>query len=365
MKTLKQHFEELLKEPKKWKYYNDLEIDGKLENILNKPESFITAYLNAGNKLLPEINNIIRMLSKKRLQHTVSIFLLGLVFYNENDKIKFEINKYLDTTRNEIQFQDFNIKYNFTYWWFLICFIHDIGYAYNKNNQKLKLFDTKDSNVIESKVKEELTKIDKYAKNSVPEKIENNWEKYLEYRKNEENNKIEHGILGGAYYIYTLDNITKKKLQNEFKIDEKGLFWSKDWLDKVHKPIAWIIVAHNIWYKNENCDNIKEYKDNNLHNLIINEPIIELSKYPLYFLLCLVDSLDPVKFLMTKDETEVLTLLKNTYFELNEKNEMRIEFRNEYKKYNNCYKNVISSIANWLCINCNQYIDFNKIGGEQ
>ncbi|MBC8415784.1 MAG: hypothetical protein H8E11_05080, partial [Candidatus Cloacimonetes bacterium] len=63
-------------------YYDALDVDEKLEDILNKPKEFITSYLKAGDKLPPEVTNIIDNLSIERLQHTISIFFLGLLLYS-------------------------------------------------------------------------------------------------------------------------------------------------------------------------------------------------------------------------------------------------------------------------------------------
>ena len=114
------------------------------------------------NIIQPEINDVFSVLSKERLQHTVSIFFLGLVFYYESSKIKTEVDNHLEVAREKIKSNKFDINLNFIYWWFLICFLHDIGYAYKKN-QKLALFGIKENNKIESKVFEELREITEFV----------------------------------------------------------------------------------------------------------------------------------------------------------------------------------------------------------
>jgi len=350
LKSLKNHFEELLLDTAKWRYYDELE-KKNIEEILKKPKDFITSYLKAAGKLPPEeINTIIENINYERLQHTVSIFFLGLIFYNKSNKIKSEIDKYLEVTKKEIKSEKFNVNHNFIYWWFLTCFIHDIGYAYKKN-QKLKLFGTKENYKIESKVFEELKKITEFVNNSVPIQIVNNWEKYSYFRKEKPNNRINHGFLAGAYFIYMLNNIynNNKQFRNEEAfIDDSKLFWSQKMLDKVHKPIAWIIVAHNVWYKNRNYGNVEEYEKANLENLIIDEPIVKLDKYPLYFLLCLVDSIDPVKYMNEKNETNILSILNNTILLIKKNGNIKIKFINDLQKYNIEYKDILFSLAEWL-----------------
>ena len=359
-KTLYDIIKELLSNKKEWLYYekaNENKIETDLDKILNNPKEFIVDYLTIGEKSTIEIITLIGNLSNKRLQHTVSIFFLGLIFYHNDKNIKPAIDSFVKNKKIEVD--EVNVKLDIIYWWFLICFIHDIGYAYNNDNgSKIELFNLEENSNIEKKMIDEIKNIESFANNIVPDEIIDNWKKYFEFRKKEEIHKIEHGVLGGAYYIYTLNKLYEDKRnelgeinKNDSFVDNNGLHWSKNIINKIHKPIAWIIIGHNIWYTTKKNYMSKKYYENKLHDLIIEKPIIILEKYPLYYLLALVDTLDPVKFL-SKPSNDVIDILKSVKLTINNQG-IRITFINKFKDKNNDYVKRISSISEWLDIDSN------------
>ncbi len=221
MKTLYDYFQVILKDKKKWQYYDDMKIYDNIETIMKNPEKFIKDYLEIGGKTTDELEILIEVINKKnpeRLQHTISIFLLGLILYNNFTKIEKEIDKFIDERSKEVNTRKIIVKKHFNYWWFLICFIHDIGYAYNKNSVGFKLFGINAENEIriEEEVKSNLKSIENFSKDCVPQIIIDVWRRYLKYRKEmymlkKSDEKIDHGILSGAYYIYTLNEVYNKK----------------------------------------------------------------------------------------------------------------------------------------------------------
>jgi hypothetical protein len=356
MKTLYKLFTDILKEKEKWQYYKNMNIEDNLDKIFNNPTKFICDYLQNSGKLTNELENNIGKLSDNRCKHTISIFFLGLLFYHYISELELHIYHSINSAKVDINKSNIDLQFN--YWWFLICLIHDIGYSYNDNQGSVELFGKKKHKEILFEIEENLNSILRDSSASVPEKIINNWKKYLDYKprkniKDKKKEKIDHGILAGAYYIYSISKLYEKKksgktLDENFGFyDNNQLYWSQTMLDYFHKPIAWIITAHNIWYKNRNCENTEDY-EKELKNLIIDKPIVCLKKYPLYFLLSLVDTLDPVKYIQQL-ESNVVTILKNTQLCLSH-NTIEIKFVDELIKYNKGYNRKTSDIGCWMDI---------------
>jgi len=336
-----------------------------LKTIFKYSKKFIKQYFYYSGKSTKELERFLENSEPNRLLHTLSIFLFGLTLYYNSSKINNEINKFIDKSNKEVKTNRYEIKTNFNYWWFLICFIHDIGYAYNEKFTDFELFQKNSESEIKEEVKSILKNISDFSKDCIPEVIIDSWEKYLEFKENSKDSKIkekiDHGILSGAYYIYTLNKVFEEKSINNTKrvdrnggfTDENKLYWSKKMIDCVHKPIAWIIAAHNIWYKNLNYENTNEYDKEDLKELIIEEPLVKLEKYPLYFLLCLVDTLDPIKYLMkTTDKFSNLKInevLEDIVCNIND-DYIEIKFKDALKSYNEGYSQKNSKIDNWMDI---------------
>lgn len=354
MNSLMKHFEELLKDKKIWQYYDDMNISDDIGSIFDDPKDFIKEYLDIGDKLTLELKDIMIELSQVnpgRLKHTVAIYFLGILLYSKCISIRKHIDLYIKKKEEEVH--STNISFN--YYWFLICFIHDIGYSFKHQNPvaSFEIFGTTGSASIEKEVVRILEKME--GCDIIPRGVVSSWNNYLNYRKSDENNgeRIDHGILAGAYFYYALKELyLQKKVNNENKEEfiDNNLFWSVKMLKNVHMPIAWIIVAHNMWYCNKNCatkKDIKKYEDAGLNDLIIDKPIVNLKKYPLYFLLCLVDSIDPVKFLNNKGENDIESILSNTELEINN-NEVKLNFLGDFEKYNPCCQQNLASLSSWM-----------------
>ena len=149
LKTLYDAFDELLSNPKVWAYYSEMP-SYNIEAVFKDPKEFILKYLQMGAKNTLELASIINKLEDERIEHTISIFLLGLLFFERNKKIKLEINAFIKQKKEILKVKRPQIKHNFVYWWFLMCFIHDIGYAYNNRNKKnIKIFNLLDKGEIE------------------------------------------------------------------------------------------------------------------------------------------------------------------------------------------------------------------------
>ena len=92
--------------------------------------------------------------------------------------------------------------------------------------------------------------------------------------------KKEHGIYAGLKFYEDMCNIRKKKAETQ--TPNKHLSWSED-LEEVYHSVAWVIMAHNIWYlRDGECDEneLKKYKSKKLDYLILNNEKIMLIVIP-------------------------------------------------------------------------------------
>jgi len=143
MRLLSDIIEEYLFEGnrKKWFYYEEYPYNlhefRNLDDILNNPGEFVKKYLLKGSKEPEFYEYLDRPEFKYRLTHTVSIFFLGVILYNEVDFLKKCIDKYLISLELEIIEKDPHhecIELPFSYYWFLVCFYHDLGYFSLRND---------------------------------------------------------------------------------------------------------------------------------------------------------------------------------------------------------------------------------------
>ena len=161
-----------------------------MKTIFKYSKKFIKQYFYYSGKSTKELERFLENSEPNRLLHTLSIFLFGLTLYYNSSKINNEINKFIDKSNKEVKTNRYEIKTNFNYWWFLICFIHDIGYAYNEKFTDFELFQKNSESEIKEEVKSILKNISDFSKDCIPEVIIDSWEKYLEFKENSKDSKI-------------------------------------------------------------------------------------------------------------------------------------------------------------------------------
>jgi len=98
---------------------------------------------------------------------------------------------------------------------------------------------------------------------------------------------IDHGILGGILLFDRLVKIRRAKKANQ----EESLFWGKK-LENNYMLAANAISLHNIWLPEEK--NIELYKQFELDSLV-NAGKAKFSDFPLYYMLGIVDTIEPLK----------------------------------------------------------------------
>jgi hypothetical protein len=121
----------------------------------------------------------------------------------------------------------------------------------------------------------------------------------------------DHGILAGLLLYDTLLKTYNHIKAVGDKIDNdtytyNNLYWSKKILN-IYNLCSWTVLAHNIFFLKVGVNNpveINSYLSKELGSLIIQAdqlPITNLKDHPFLFLLCLVDSIEPSKFVSNCD----------------------------------------------------------------
>ena len=178
----------------------------------------------------------------------------------------------------------------------------------------------------------------------VPPFYKDIFEKYFNYIV-DEFNKNDHGIYAAFQLFSDLCYIRENEFirQQCLGVKASPLCWEEP-LVNIYNYASWIILAHNIWYVNEddNC-NSKRYRPK-LNSLILkkNERKININDHPFFFLFCLVDSIEPYKLV------KVNNLLDKIQIELTN-NELIIESNLEC----GCHKVLLNKATNlndWLTV---------------
>jgi hypothetical protein len=343
-KTTQDLYEELFSKKECWNYYcENIEFPKTLNEYKEFCESFVKiSGKSAGNPLANSLEH------GKSKEHVFSVFILGLIIYNNCHKVQLAIDKKRNLYENKIPKSDLS----FPYFWFMIALFHDSGYKFEDNQVIREIEDFK----MEYKIKYSLKKVV-----GVPRYMDKIYENYfkckLEQDLKPDIKKPDHGILGGLLLYDSLTNIYESNKPENF--DEKegytknGLHWSKKLLN-IYNLCSWVILSHNIFYVRKGVDKeefISLYVDFKMDDLILGEKEnskITLTKYPFLFLLCLVDTLEPYK--MVNDPR--LVVEKNYKMKFSD-NSVEISFDN--KKLEDLKK-----MSNWLAVDVN-YNSANKV----
>lgn len=378
MKTI----EDILKN-KKITYYNCLE---GFTQALRDPISFIEDYITEGDKNWSEKFSVYNSKeSKNKLIHTCYIYLLGLTLYSECELLK----NLIDSQMNYDSLSDEEPSKRFLYNWFLVCLFHDFGYsAVNTERFNNELFGVRGEENIRKKVQDVIEDIceESTMMPNVYNGILINYDKYkCEIRNKDKNGKferIDHGIFSGAYFYWNRKEMFKLKKQNcdlelinfeknIYKDKKTNLIWSTEILNKVHKEVAAMIAAHNCFFIKPDSENINHYKEYELENLIIEKHQFEIKDYPMFFLLCFVDTIDIFKFIFKKktavselsyeEQLDLYRSILNTTKICVNNDEFDIELGDEYVKHSSDFFEIIKAQEYWLPINVvGNSINFNS-----
>lgn len=272
-------------------YYEKFRED---KTIIYSPVDYVKSVLECGDKDFSILG-----IDQHRYTHTASIYVLGLMLYKNIDNLKCSIDQFIDTNVDEM--------YNeFLYYWFLICFIHDMGYIIVKSvNLDWDIWNTRDKSKITEKVLNKVNELQTTDFGVVPSEIKKNILKYHEYKKTRTDEFVDHGFFSGAYFIDDRQTKFNRKLRNgdlhcigngEYIDSITYLKWSKDILNGIQSKVAEIVIGHNVYYQKPRTSDATKYRKLGLHDLITNTPKYTYRQYPLYFLMQLVDTIDFYKY---------------------------------------------------------------------
>lgn len=276
MKVLSDYYQEYTQNTDS--FYYKIRIELEHLNDETKCKSFISNTLQEAKKGQKPISKLYRKISGVRIKHIVSCYIFGAIIYFENENIKNAIDSYF--TEKKIGDPKENNEDKFKYIWFLICFYHDIGYAY-ENGQEIMPDDIFHS----------LATKKHYRYNCVPQEIYSLklLECYDSFIRCRFSKQRDHGIAGGLKMYQELSDLMEENKGNEH---------FPKYLKKYFSLASWIIACHNMFYIGDNDDNFGCYKCKGLNSLIRNTSDsypITLNEYPLFFLFSIVDSIEPIK----------------------------------------------------------------------
>ena len=136
----------------------------------------------------------------------------------------------------------------------------------------------------------------------IPHEYQNSFLAYYQYRLGNKDNddirSINHGI-SSAVKLY---DILKQLHGENAHTDSNGLRWGPAIFNSSVVPAVWYILAHNIWPAVEHTDRAKRYEEEGLSNLTqhFGWSFIHFDQHPMLFLLCFIDTIEPIKLLQKK-----------------------------------------------------------------
>lgn len=329
---------------------------GNAENSRNACLTFMNRHYERGKKE-PLLDN--DLYAKYKLNgkhiHSVSLYLLGIallpLFKEKLDKnLKKFIPNYTKWKKSDK---------DSLYIWFLPAMYHDFASCAelgtilenDSNSHRSLRFHLGNHNIQYSPYRHF-----PYQKENIPfrfsqELIEN----YFYYRACK--GKCEHGIIAGYLFFdgfiknflkNTRNGIDKCSSETRYKLN-----WNIGHL-AFAAYAADAIICHNIWLGDEEKQN--EYKRFGLMPLLYNEhPENKLSveKYPLQFMLCMLDTIEPIKrFKSALSPCEILQSIKLDY-DKNQNEWLAISWCDEIaqqKEFKDWHGGIIK-MQDWMCVN--------------
>ena len=398
MKTLYQTMSDYFKNnPMDWNYYlNELE----LPKNINAAKNFIKDFFTYGGKSYL-IYDIIQEWEPLRINHTLSVFFIGLLIKNSSYH---ELN-IIDDNQNEI--------FEFSYLWFLVSLFHDMGYVQEKD-WTYKFEYRKKSKNFQNRMRinnHSINKFNKYHNYNtyydfgiiypapcyfitnpiLPYRIANSKNNprpnnriifnngtiitrsiypkstifnYLEYCKmNEEINHYDHGIVGG---LWLYDSFVKNYYLSYISLNNPRIDFNDFYIKHLHFDtnqfsifayLADCIISHNIWFATDN-ETIELYEKCGLEQLIPpHAQPIQFDNNPLLFILALADTLEPIKTCSSLDiaPIDILNNIKCNFSD----GCILLLFENVamFTKM----ANKLNDLDSWLAINVQIYENDNKI----
>lgn len=287
-----------------WFLKNSLNLRGKDIWTADKCRNIILKYLEqAGTEPDPETlaevlsTTNYKYITSNRYQHILITYFFGLAIYDKCETIKRSIDRSFCDNKDYLDALTMHKDAPFAYLWFLICLFHDLGYQYENDTtpQKCSDFDAikKKTSIDTVPITDKLIGVPSFYKQIVPE--------YFYYRV-KKRGKFDHGIVGGMQLYRDLCNIRRKKLKDERNKEKADEGYWRESLEQVFAYAASVVICHNIFI-NTKTENVELYDKYNLSilNNIGGDYKIKFEEFPIFFLFCLVDSLEPIKIIIDSD----------------------------------------------------------------
>lgn len=273
-------YDSILKEDSKWNPNPHLKVECNLEKIFDYPHSYNFIFeLFFGDcnfrSLAIELYKRSTDIMKERLKHTVSLYLLGIYVASKIGFEKFSINEW-----------DKNSSRNFLHYWLAICLFHDIGYSIEMDKEK---YDISKLETLDDFVKHLGLRFD--LRNVCDEKLLN---AYYSFRT-KKMKSVDHGIVGAMLMYDSLMNREEKNAdiaKTAIVISEKPICGNM--LKEDFAECSFLIAKHNMWFANTFCKKIA-YRKMGLQQLIGKTNSVMFEDSPMLFLLCLLDTIEPLK----------------------------------------------------------------------
>lgn len=339
-------FEELTSDKEKWNYYVDNDIQNTAQDLFDNTNAllFIKSAFKKGSKdrALDIVYRDNCEISQYRSNHTLSAYLLGIIL---RDRLNIDMKELP-------QIEDRAPTKNFLYFWSLTCLYHDYAFSVEEKSKEfvehIRDIDdfTKQFNITHSMLDESEFK----------DLIVN----YFNYRI-KENGVIDHGIAGAMLFYDGLikqyiEAMEKEGITKKQSFTHHGLKYSREYKEHI-LFVANTIAQHNMWRANEFT--ALQYKNHHLEELIPNSNNTHKisfydsgkgQKNKLLFLLCLIDTIEPIKCLGRDKNKNPIT---NPYIVLEK---LKISFDKNEKIFSICcpekyfsdYMNSIRWISDWM-----------------
>lgn len=295
MKTLFESYTDILKENSKWNPTRNPNIEHVFPDVLKFPNSYnfiFEMFFYDGNthSLSLNLNKYSTLIPKERFSHTVSLYLLGI------------------QVAESIGFEQFNLpmwdkcsQRNFLHHWATICLYHDIAYCIEHNKEKFIPEKNQTLDVISDNLGLKYNLSSKDTTGII--------ERYYHYRITAAEPTIDHGIISAMMLYDSLlkrDNEMEEISKSAIMVCEKPMYGEENKSNILKYSLD--IARHNMWFAS-NSDDIEKYESLGLNDLIVgsdNSRKISFTKEPMLFLLCLIDTIDPIKAYSNKDPEAVV-----------------------------------------------------------
>lgn len=334
-------YEEIRKNRISWDYYckhnkDNYDPSNDIFKCEDKAKEFIEKYFWHGSKsvfLLQDGSKLNQL--NKRYVHTVSLFFLGIYLY---DKLEWD-------GKGEVSTEEYS---KFLFLWFISCLYHDVGYYFENNNDKCIQLKTIEEFISENNIKDDSNLLKSNSDIIYP--YSSLLKGYYDYTVKELGH-LDHGITGGIILYDRL--VQNTKAHGENCCEDGILFSSKLYPD--YRKAADAVARHNIWFakKGEHEERIKKYEKYGIDDeLVINGECERLSLSNdniIYFLLCLADSIEPVKLYSCVYPEEVLKRINVDV----RNNEITFSFTDNILKKEIMSKKA-EELEDWLEVKCNK-----------